>query len=278
MGSTGFASLHPWLQPLAPSGLMLDALPGKWPEPCLAVSSYSNNDMQTIAVVPIFMSAGAAVLPTLLAGATSVVAIMLKPKMLVRLIRERPLVFGGVTTSLAFICLATWWFFSATPARASKAAGSVAHYDWTQIALDIIAQEKAGKAPTVIATADSMDAPIVLGRDYSRCGYDGGPSPLQLSAIWSFKPEDTMFLSVPVVAGKRIYVAGCQADVTQYLGVLHCLDAETGKPIWPNPVTQVNDENLPAFFSSPALTKDGKYLLIGGGLHDDKNCSLRCFD
>jgi outer membrane protein assembly factor BamB len=236
--------------------------------------------MPDLAVVPIFMSAGAAVLPTILAGATSVIAIILKPKLLFQLIRQRPKMVGAVAGIVIALCLGIGWLLSGTPARAGRNAGvaTVVHYDWAKIAEEILAQDKAGKAPTVIAAGESTDAPIVLGRDYSRCGYDGGLSPAQLSPLWSYGPEDTMFLSIPVVAGKRIFVAGCQADVSRYTGMLVCLDAETGKSIWPNPVVQVKDDVLPPFFSSPALTKDGKYLLIGGGLHDDHDCSLRCFD
>ena len=33
-----------------------------------------------------------------------------------------------------------------------------------------------------------------------------------------------------------------------------------------------------AFFSSPAVTQDGKNVLIGEGLHEDRDCQLRCFD
>ena len=48
--------------------------------------------MDVIGVVPIFMSAGAAALPTLLAAVTSVAAILLKPRELLRICRQkRPL-------------------------------------------------------------------------------------------------------------------------------------------------------------------------------------------
>ena len=85
-----------------------------------------------------------------------------------------------------------------------------------------------------------------------------------------------MFLSSPVVAGKRVFAAGCQTDLGGYTGLLACLDSETGKPLWQ--VTQAAGEDLRPFFSSPALTRDGKYLVIGQGLHSDRDCSLLCFD
>ena len=117
---------------------------------------------------------------------------------------------------------------------------------------------------------------MIEAYDASRTSYAGGPSPNGLKALWAYKPEGTMFLSAPLVAGPRIYAAGCQSDLGGYTGILSCLDAETGKPIWE--ITTAGDDVLPAFFSSPALTADGKSLLIGQGLHQDRNCSLLCFD
>jgi outer membrane protein assembly factor BamB len=40
----------------------------------------------------------------------------------------------------------------------------------------------------------------------------------------------------------------------------------------------LDDDVLQPFFSSPALTTDGKYLVIGQGLHTDSGCSLLCFE
>lgn len=85
-----------------------------------------------------------------------------------------------------------------------------------------------------------------------------------------------MFVSTPVAAGKRVFAAGCQSELGSYVGLLACVDAETGKPLWQT--TQAGDEDLRPFFSSPALTTDGRYLVIGQGLHTDRDCSLLCFD
>jgi outer membrane protein assembly factor BamB len=57
---------------------------------------------------------------------------------------------------------------------------------------------------------------------------------------------------------------------------LACLDFDTGKPLWQT--TQSGHEPLRPFFSSPAVTPDGKYVIIGQGLHQDRDCSLLCFD
>ena len=136
--------------------------------------------------------------------------------------------------------------------------------------------EKAGKTPTALGAEPTLDAPIVLGRDFSRSGFDGGTSPIKLKSVWNFRPDETMFLAVPIVAGKRIYAAACQADVSGYTGLLACLDADSGKPLWQ--ITQAGDAMLKPFYSSPALTKDGKYILIGQGLHEDHDCALLCFE
>jgi outer membrane protein assembly factor BamB len=97
-----------------------------------------------------------------------------------------------------------------------------------------------------------------------------------LNPLWSFKPEGTVFFGVPEIVGKRVFAAGCQADLGAYTGLLVCLDFDTGKPLWQT--TQDGDEPLRPFFSSPAVTPDGKYLVIGQGLHQDRDCSLLCFD
>ena len=91
-----------------------------------------------------------------------------------------------------------------------------------------------------------------------------------------------MFLSSPLVAGGRVYGASCQLDVTGKYGAVFCLDAQSGKPLWQTSTVTAaagaGDENLKPFFSSPALTADGRFLLIGQGLHDDKDFALLCLD
>lgn len=271
--------------------------------------------METLAVVPIFMSAGAAMFPAVVAAVTSVVAMAIRPRELLRVCRRRPWASGTwvVTIALGIVVIA-WWRASGAGAVASgrgKARAAV-RFDWARVAEDILARERAGVAVDVqstpgsqIAAASGMSAaapaaarspatpalqragasgsdrtgpgfPLILGRDSSRGGYGGGPSPVGLTSFWRYMPEETMFLSAPVVAGKRVFAAGCQSDLGGYTGLLACLDAETGKPIWE--VTQKGDEALRPFFSSPALTRDGESLVIGQGLHADRDCSLLCFE
>jgi outer membrane protein assembly factor BamB len=261
--------------------------------------------MQALGVVPIFMSAGAAVMPAVAGALASVAAILFKPRELLRVLREKPRVVGASAGGALLLILASAWWL--TPAKAGRVSTRAAtpvfgKIDWAQVAQDLIAQEQAGKTPTDPATAfaavvpiapllpaapvivttptpgdpGSTAQPIIQGHDVSRTSYAGGLSPKQLKPLWNYRPEDTMFLSQPLVAGDRIYVAGCQADLGGYTGLLACLHAETGKPIWE--ITELNGEILLPFFSSPALSADGKSLLIGQGLHQDKNCSLLCFD
>ena len=59
--------------------------------------------MEVISVVPIFMSAGAAVLPTVVAAVTSVAAVALKPGALIAACRRRPwTAMGSVGTAPRF--------------------------------------------------------------------------------------------------------------------------------------------------------------------------------
>jgi len=120
------------------------------------------------------------------------------------------------------------------------------------------------------------DSPGKSRQDFSRSHSDGGMSPAGLMPLWSFQPEDGLFLGMPAIVGKRVYVSANQTDLGGYTGLLASLDYDTGKPIWQ--VTEINKEALPPFFSSPAVTPDGKYLVIGQGLHQDRNSSLLCFD
>jgi outer membrane protein assembly factor BamB len=197
--------------------------------------------MEVVSVVPIFMSAGAAVLPTILVGLTSFAAVLFKPRELLRICREKPLVPLITLASAAALGLGTWWFLRPVPLQAATYAGGLrppGAPDWAQVAHDILHKGE-----------------------------------------WSYNPADSevMFLSSPLVAGNRVYAAGCQVSAGGLIGVLTCLDSSSnGAVVWQK--TDGGDEPLRPFFSSPALSKDGKYLIVGEGLHEDHDCSLLCFD
>jgi outer membrane protein assembly factor BamB len=268
--------------------------------------------MTFFAVVPIFTNTAVAALPMIIAAITSVVALLFKPRELIRLCRRRPVLCGTTIGIITLSLLGATWLFAANPTVRKAVRGeekTAIRIDWVKVAEDIIAQEHLAHASqgsrigqTSTSKGDditsngtlsknsgqSLDgekpaldegkpaAPLVFGRNYSRCSYGGGPSPLKLKPMWKFRPEDTLFLSSPLVAGKRVFIAGCQSDLGGYTGLLACVDADTGNPLWR--ITEIKEDLLLPFFSSPALTPDGKYLVIGQGLHTDRDCSLLCFD
>jgi len=244
--------------------------------------------MDILAVVPIFVNAGAAILPTLVAAITSVLVVLFKPRELLGLIRRRPLLCGLCAGVVAVaVAAAILGLRGQRPVREGQiqTAGAAARYDWTQVALDLIAQgqvrQASAAAPAPAAPPRPQGEPVAAApapdtQDFSRCFYTGGPSPVGLRPLWSFGPEETLFLGIPAVHGNRVFAAGCQTDLGGYTGLLACLDRDTGKPIWQ--VTEIRWEPLRPFFSSPAVTGDGKSIVIGQGLHADRDCSLLCFD
>ncbi len=249
--------------------------------------------MNLFAVVPIFTNVGAAAFPVILAAIGSVVAVLLKPRELLRLGRQHPWIAVSVVSLLIALPVFVAWRLNQSAATAStrSATPGAIHYDWAKIARNIISQQEASRplavadaaptAPAPTTTSKAPTAPVsptraIVAADFSRSNYFGGSMPKHLRSLWSFQPEDVMFLSTPLVAGKRVFAAGCQGDLGSYTGLLACLDAETGKPLWQ--VTELGDDPLRPFFSSPALTADGKHLLIGQGLHEDRDCSLLCFE
>lgn len=248
--------------------------------------------MHVFAVVPIVVNAGAAVLPTVVAAVASFAVLLFKPRELIRLMRHRKrvvgMVVGGVTITVA---VASWWHSSALAQHASQSeVRPSGRLDWAKVAEDIIAQENlhqltsvaaqsapgSNTLPTNAPLSNEPELPLNSGIDRARTRVIGDQSPAGLIPAWSFRPEGTLFFSDPAVGGKRVYAAACQQDLGAYTGSLTCLNLDTGRPIW----EKAEDTNGPLkpFFSSPALTKDGKYLVIGQGLHQDHECSLLCFD
>ena len=192
---------------------------------------------------------------------------------------------------MAALSVGIWWLATASPAQGAKVAVSqaqgVARYDWAKVAEQIIAQERiraldaGSKEKGSDPATERLAGPIVAGRDFARCAFAGGRSPRDLQPAWSFpvnNADNIMFFSVPVVAGNRIFVSGCTQQPDGCLGSIACLDTETGAPRWQIQNFDADGNRLQGFYSSPALTQDGKYLVIGCGLHEDRDCLLRCFD
>ncbi|MGC4033772.1 MAG: PQQ-binding-like beta-propeller repeat protein [Tepidisphaeraceae bacterium] len=228
--------------------------------------------LDTLAVVPIFITAGSAVLPAVLAGVAGVAAVLLRPGEWAGLVRRRPVVSASV---VAVLGLGVWGgveLLSTKPAKAAPAGT-----DWAAVARQIIDRQAAMALASQPGTVSAASATATVeARDFSRSSYDNGPAPRDLKTLWTYAPEDTMFLASPAVVGDRIYVAGCVTGLGDYTGSLACIDANTGRPIWE--VSEANGEALKAFFSSPAVTADGKSVIVGQGFHQDRNCPLLCFD
>lgn len=263
-----------------------------------------------LAVVPIVINAGAALLPAILAFVTSCVAILFKPKELMHLCRAKPLVpalmflvIGGIT---GLICL--WPKADQSDSGARRRAGpavagaehGVVSIDWTKIALARIEAMKYPDNVTVINTPETVQAeipgvvgtsskqPFIFRAGPQRLGSMGFDLAGSLQKAWHYYPrwtdetgveqEDTeaMILSSPAFHNGRVYGASCLLDPPDNYGAIFCLDAETGRQIWS--VDTLEGEDLKGFFSSPALTADGRYLLIGQGLHPDSDCYLICID
>lgn len=228
--------------------------------------------MQTLAVVPIFITAGSAVLPTVLAALAGAAAVVLRPTELPGLIRRRPGAFIAWTALVLSVSVVIWLTVTRTRPRIVK----VTSVDWPAVARQIIARQQAGSIAITQSTTIKTNTAVVEAHEFARTSTDGGPSPTNLKTLWTYSPPDTMFLATPAVFGDRIFVGGCVTDLGGYTGVLVCLDAATGRMIWET--TDINGEPLKAFFSSPAVSADGKFVIIGQGFHTDKDCALLCFD
>jgi len=261
--------------------------------------------LSPLGVVPIVVNAGAALLPAMLAGAASFVALLFKPREMVRACREHPGRFAAVVGTLTVLTTVIWLWPAPEPdgggARGRKGqsasatrggSGGGVTVDWTRVALARIAADRLGgiQAPvqTLPATTGSNEEAFIFRGGPERLGSlddHGIAGPLQMA--WSYYPRwndegveredrDAMILASPAVWGDRVFGASCTLDPPESFGAVFCLDAATGQQIWT--VDQADDEPFKGFFSSPAITADGKFLLVGQGLHPDSNCRLICLE
>lgn len=227
-----------------------------------------------LAVVPIIINTGAALFPTIMAFLANVAAIAFNPKALGQFLQRRWRLVSAVAVSLAVVVFAGLPLLRPAPITRPAATGQV---DWMKVAQDLMAQEKLHQQGDIVPVAAPLTAAVSpAGVDAPHAATVEAASPAGLTPLWSFQPEQGLFLGTPAIAGKRIYVSANQTDLGGYTGLLASLDADTGKPIWQ--VTELDKDALPPFFSSPALTADGRYLVIGQGLHQDRNSSLLCFE
>ncbi|MEM1221517.1 MAG: PQQ-binding-like beta-propeller repeat protein [Verrucomicrobiota bacterium] len=254
----------------------------------------------TIGVVPIVVNAGAALFSAFLAGAASFVALLFKPRELLRMCAKYPGRLLAVGSSIVLLTALIWLWPAPSAGGSGKRSinaqnsaqgnASVAiTVDWTQVALARIAAEQMGgmQAPEPEIPVATQSEPFVFRGGAQRLGSLGGEieGPLQLA--WSYYPRwnnegveeedrDAMILSSPAVWGDRVFAASCTLDPPESFGAVFALDAKTGQQIWT--IDQADGEFFKGFFSSPAISGDGKYLLIGQGLHPDTNCRLICLE
>ena len=246
------------------------------------------------AVVPIVFNTGAAILPAILGPLTNFFSVLLSPRALSHFLKRHWRVTGVIAAAVGLTVFAGVSLVRAASALRASAPASTVQIDWARVAEDLIAQARLhesaeASAATIkpvpqspgLVTIDAADSPTDNGRETANSGASRVPltntgSNAGLKPLWSFSPEDSLFLGRPAVFGRRIYVSANQTDLGGYTGLLASLDIDTGKPIWQ--VTEIGKDALPPFFSSPAVTADGKYVVIGQGLHQDRNASLLCFE
>jgi outer membrane protein assembly factor BamB len=237
----------------------------------------------TLAVVPVFVNAGAAVLPAIMAGLTSVVALFLKPKELIRVCRQKPYIPVAVVAGGALLYgVYAWLDRPAAPAQRTRT--ETVGTDWVKVALDLIkAEQRAGTTPLAVPALQSASTTSPTGLYFrggaQRSGHLGGPSPVGLTPIWEYAEPDTMYCASPLVAGDVVYGASVYLDPPGSFGTVFCLDAATGKPRWvADRKGAGRNDDFKGFFSSPALSADGQSVLIGQGLHMDTDSELVCLD
>jgi len=238
-----------------------------------------------LAVVPVFVNTGAALLPALIAGLTGFVTILFKPRQLIRVCREKPLRPLGFVIGVIAIWMAMVWIpgGETEPVRPARSANSVAGAmmtpdDWVRLARELSTADRSDQSPPTAATMPASDDRALYFRGgNARSGYLGGPSPTKLTKLWTYSEEYAMFWSTPLVRRGRMYAAWCTLDPPDSYGAVVCLNAATGKRIWKVDMKDAT-RDFGGFFSSPALTADGKSLVIGQGLHPDYDSELVCID
>jgi len=235
-----------------------------------------------LAVVPVFVNTGAALLPALIAGLTSFVAILFKPRQLVQACKDKPLrplavLAGGLAIWLAIVWMPAGESDQDDGTRSGAAAAAMmTPDDWVRLARELATTDRATPTTATAPVAAGGEA-LYFGGGAAGSGYLGGPSPTTLTRRWTYSEEYAMFWSTPLVRGDRVYAAWCIMDPPGSYGAVVCLDAATGKRVWEVDMKDAN-RDFGGFFSSPALTADGKSLVIGQGLHPDYDSELVCID
>lgn len=211
-----------------------------------------------------------------------------------------------------------WVFLRSSPTLTERRSGesqvssSVSRTDWAAVAMRIIAQESASTAgsttlkipaaifpvatlPVGSLSLDSLPldsiatkfnptptGPLIFRGNPSRSGYLGGALPTRLTPTWSFYAQDernAMALSSPAVRNGMIYGTSCYLSRPSSFGTIFCLDATSGALQWLiDAQDAAGTAPFKGFFSSPAISADGRFLIVGQGLHLDFDSDLVCVD
>lgn len=99
----------------------------------------------------------------------------------------------------------------------------------------------------------------------------GAESPASGGVQWSFSNQSKTFYSSPTLVGNRLYATSADIGALSDKGTIYCLDADTGKVVW-----ETSPPKYRATFSSPSV--QGKYLVVGEGLHFTKDARILCLD
>ena len=173
-----------------------------------------------LAVVPIFVNAGAALLPALAAGLATFFAMLFKPRVLLKACREKP----GVPITILLIGVGIWAIVHVWPApdetsketsrrssgREAAAGTDPATIDWTEVALARIRareiggyvygdDENGGTGTFYVSPVpfEKIDAEL-RKREKERFFFPENPNPLKTANIWA---EATLAAPVAAVAG-----------------------------------------------------------------------------
>jgi glucose dehydrogenase len=114
-----------------------------------------------------------------------------------------------------------------------------------------------------------------LAAGFAGLGLLPGPPPPEpaVRVVWAFEPpERGAFLSSPVVAGDRVYVAAVQDRVAAPSGAVYALDRARGAVVWKFDAGGTMRQT----YSSPCL--DSGRLYLGEGMHGDHVCRFYCLD
>jgi outer membrane protein assembly factor BamB len=193
-------------------------------------------------MIPILVQAGASTIPTFMAALSAFVVGILRPYR-----RGAAIALASGFTLIAI----SGWFLLRPILRVHRSRTGV---DWAQVALNAIRREQ-------------------LTKENQRPSKDGL---IHLQSAWEFRHPGASFLSTPAIKDGHIYGTSCMVDVGRTYGSVFCLDNRTGRQIWQ--VEDIGGQELKGIFSSPVVTADGKYVIVGEGLHFDSACHLICFD